>query len=237
MKKLPLRSRWKKAQQYEEQWWASRIDRIDLEYYRAYAERLKKLLSTVLDISTDTFILEVGSGAAGILTFLESKHKIAIDPLEDFFASIKPFSDFRDKRVNYFKGRGETLPFKDSLFNLVIMDNVLDHCDQPKRVLSEVQRVLKKGGVVYFRQNVYHIWGKIIRTFLENFEIDRGHPHSFTGKELKHSFDLLEIKILKTERTGYWKSWYRLVTSKNLKSLAKAFTFAAPDTTVYILEK
>ena len=40
------------------------------------------------------------------------------------------------------------LPTSDEVFDLVIMDNVIEHIYDPKRVLGECKRVLKKGGIL-----------------------------------------------------------------------------------------
>ena len=64
------------------------------------------------------------------------------------------------------------------------MDNVLDHCENPTAVLDEINRVLKSGGIIYFRQNIYNKWGKLIRYIMELFTIDKGHPFTFTKKNL-----------------------------------------------------
>ena len=43
---------------------------------------------------------------------------------------------------------GENLPFRDSTFELAVSMDVLEHVEAPERVLAEVVRVLKPGGVV-----------------------------------------------------------------------------------------
>ena len=46
--------------------------------------------------------------------------------------------------------RGENLPFDDESFDIVYSANVLEHTDDPIRVLTEAVRILKKGGILYF---------------------------------------------------------------------------------------
>ena len=43
---------------------------------------------------------------------------------------------------------GHSLPFKDAVFDAVISEAVLEHVQDPKRVVSEMHRVLKPGGYV-----------------------------------------------------------------------------------------
>jgi ubiquinone/menaquinone biosynthesis C-methylase UbiE len=50
---------------------------------------------------------------------------------------------------------GEALPYPDGYFDAVISVNALDHVDDFERVASEMQRVLKREGGVYFEVE-YH---------------------------------------------------------------------------------
>jgi SAM-dependent methyltransferase len=44
---------------------------------------------------------------------------------------------------------GESLPYEDASFDVVYSSNVLEHTDDPERVLSESFRVLRHGGVLH----------------------------------------------------------------------------------------
>jgi len=46
-------------------------------------------------------------------------------------------------------GNGCMLPFKEDIFNFVILNTVLEHIKDTKTLLLEVRRVLKKGGIIY----------------------------------------------------------------------------------------
>jgi SAM-dependent methyltransferase/uncharacterized protein YbaR (Trm112 family) len=45
-------------------------------------------------------------------------------------------------------GNGERLPFRDRSFDAVVLDAVIEHLAHPQRVVGEVERVLKPGGIV-----------------------------------------------------------------------------------------
>lgn len=231
------KNRWQLAQDYEKDWWVSRAEELDLEFYERFASDLLETMKPFQSISEETYILEIGSGAAGILTYLKSNYRFAIDPLESVYASIGKFASARDKSVVYKEAMAEKLPFEDNLFDLIIIDNVLDHCEEPKKVLAEMNRVMKKNGKIYFRQNTYHAWGKFVRKLIEFFKIDRGHPHTFTKSELKKLFSKNCFEILHTQRNGYYRTWIKEFKSRRLYDKIKALIFATRDKTLYVLNK
>ena len=200
-------SRWKLAQEYEKNWWLNKVDTIYLNFYKNFAVEIIDLLKPHIEINRETKILEIGSGAAGIITHIPSDYRYAIDPLENFYASIQRYKDYRDKQVFYQTAVGEHLPFKSEYFDLIIIDNVLDHCDNPIEVLKEIKRVLKKNGILYFRQNTYHFWGRFIRIIMEFFLIDKGHPHTFSKNILERTFKQLGFSILYKDSNGYFSTW------------------------------
>lgn len=46
-------------------------------------------------------------------------------------------------------GDGKKLPFKNGVFDAVLIESVLEHIDEPEKVITESYRVLKKGGAIY----------------------------------------------------------------------------------------
>jgi len=229
--------RWRKAQVYEKKWWEGRVEALNLGYYQAYADELRRELVGFIEINKQTAVLEIGSGPAGILTHLDCERKCAIDPLENFYAAVPKFAGFRDRRVRYYAGQAEDLPFDEAEFDLVINDNVLDHCESPQRVVQEMYRALKPAGRVYFRMVTYHAWGKFVRVLLEKFQIDHGHPYTFSKSDLASAFQQAGFRILKTNSKGYLKSWLADLGSGSWKGIAKALLFATRDKTLYVLGK
>lgn len=45
------------------------------------------------------------------------------------------------------QGFGESIPYADASFDVVVSDNVLEHLDNPLEVFREVHRVLRPGGI------------------------------------------------------------------------------------------
>jgi len=49
----------------------------------------------------------------------------------------------------------ENMSFPDSMFDIVISNNVFEHIDNIPKAISEVARVLKRGGITYIRINLF----------------------------------------------------------------------------------
>jgi SAM-dependent methyltransferase len=228
-------TRWQLAQEYELNWW-KRYDN-DVEWYRIFSQEVEDSVRPFLRITEETRILEIGSGPAGALTLLPSNQKFAVDPLENYFLTRKEWVQIRDPKVQYLTGKGEELPYQDDVFDLVIIDNVLDHCENPTTVLDEVHRVLKNGGFIFFRQGVYHWWGRQVRKIMEWRVIDKGHPFTFSKIQLIKYFRKYhwEIKVFKAN--GYLNTWLENLQNLSIKGLVKTLLFICHNRILFVLQK
>lgn len=76
--------RWKLARDYEKTWWQNQVEEIDLEFYSRFAREVTEALKPFFSIKNNSYVLEIESGAAGIITYIKPDHKFASDPLENF---------------------------------------------------------------------------------------------------------------------------------------------------------
>lgn len=113
-------------------------------HFRRFTEVLKKIREVngpVLDVGCHS-----GTFTKKIIDKLKNKQIYGIDISHQAIALAQ-------KRIPY--GHFEVadavaLPFKDNFFEAVFCLEVLEHVDDPKKVLSEIKRVLKKDGYVIF---------------------------------------------------------------------------------------
>ena len=229
--------RWGKAQKYEKAWWENNISSLDLNYCKDYALQIVSFCNDCLQITKSTKILEIGSGPAGVLTFLDTDFRFALDPLELMFSKIENCRNIRDINVSYLVAKSENIPFPTGYFDLVIIDNVLDHCENYEMVLSEISRTIKSGGIVYMRVNFFDLWGKLIRSFAEFYKIDEGHPHTFTKGLLWRQVEKAGLKVVKYEETNYFKQWAKQFVSKKIKQIIASILLVIQRTVVLILKK
>lgn len=225
-------TRWNLAQDYEKKWWSKHEQGIGTSYFEDSASEIIEVFNSLSQLNENTRILEIGSGAFGIVNFIsKSKNRFGVDPLEYYYGSVPEFANNRKKEVKYITGKGEELPF-DDYFDIIILDNVLDHCENPGQVIDEVKRLSKKGTFLFFRQNTYNMYGKLMRNFMELITIDKGHPFTFTKSNVKTLF-LSDFNLLGFKRSGYYSTWIHEMKSKSLKDRIKALLFITRDRTTY----
>lgn len=144
-------------------------------------------------------VLEVGCGPLAPVLQFNGCIRHCIDPLVNLYmASGWPLFDYDAKFINI---GGEELPYPDGYFDAVISVNALDHVDDFERVASEMQRVLRRGGGIYFEVE-YHTPTVTERIALNDLRVVEAFTEcdlqtilSRTGKEkfetLVKRFDLL----------------------------------------------
>lgn len=100
-------------------------------------------------------ILEVGCGTGIILRKLAQRHAfsargIGVDHCKSFIDAATKFAD-QEKvtdSLEFRLGDAHKLDFEDSEFDIVICHTVISHVTEPAKILAEMARVTKKGGVI-----------------------------------------------------------------------------------------
>ena len=118
-----------------------------------HSASVRRKLEAVRPFPADARVLEVGSGAHGLIFCFEAGERVGVDPLADEYRALFPAWQQRARTIAAF---GEQLPFEDSSFEVVLCDNVVDHAQSPRRIVEEITRVLAPGGLLYFTVNVHH---------------------------------------------------------------------------------
>ncbi|MBA3532814.1 MAG: methyltransferase domain-containing protein [Ardenticatenales bacterium] len=166
------------------------------------ATQVRRLLESLKPITEDTCVLEVGSGAHGLIFFLGASKRIGIDPLASSYVSLFPAWQGEADTATAI---GEALPFPDHSFEVVISDNVVDHAKDPALILAEIARVLEPGGLFYFTVNVHHpiyAWVSMLHAGWQALGIPyelgpfADHTVHLTLNQARHLFEGLPLRIV-----------------------------------------
>ena len=118
----------------------------DLDYFNYLRKRSilgliyrKYYLYPVLQKQLKGNVLDLGCGVGDYLKF--NRDAIGVDVNKE---NIKYLNSINVKAVFMQK---DILPFCDESFSSIIMDNVLEHIENPDKILKEIQRVLKPNGL------------------------------------------------------------------------------------------
>jgi SAM-dependent methyltransferase len=117
---------------------------------RRRGRELQSLVSQYVDLGPRSRVLQVGPGADVDLRYLHGR-RYAIDPL----AAARQGRGRREQGgLKWICGRGEELPFASGAFDAVVLADVLEWAETPWRVLTEAERVLDAGGVLWLSTRV-----------------------------------------------------------------------------------
>lgn len=140
-------------------------------------ERIKELAECLRQITPADFdftswcstrtAIEFGPGPFPSIAVKKWQRAIAIDPLADGYVQ-EGLLPAECSDVVYLASQGERVPLPSGIADVVVMENCLDHVDDPYAVLNEAKRILKHDGTGY-------LWLLVdLMTYTDDM-----HPHPF----------------------------------------------------------
>lgn len=99
---------------------------------------------------TDLNILDIGCGAGFLTNHLAKTfdHVYGVDASEPSLEIAKKYDTH--SKVKYLSADAYKLPFEDNSMDVVCAMDFLEHVEDPRHVIKEAARVLKKDGVFFF---------------------------------------------------------------------------------------
>jgi ubiquinone/menaquinone biosynthesis C-methylase UbiE len=196
------------------------------------SQTIRQKLEKIKPITPDDKVLEVGSGAHGLIFGFGGNFGIGVDPLAVDYKRL--FPKWQDN-AQTIAAIGEELPFDDGSFDIVLSDNVIDHAERPVKIVEELVRVLKPGGVLYFTVNIHHpfydlasrahgAWNAVgLKIELSAFA---DHTVHFTEKQMSEVFARQPLKIIEQGTTvSETKAAQRASKAVNPDALLKKMFF------------
>jgi len=115
------------------------------------AHTMRAVIEHCLDTQMSNSTILVVGGSTGIIdNYLSrhSKHVISLDIDTD--AVRYASNNFRSEQLDFIVCDGMNLAFQDNRFDIVICSQVYEHVPDSTRLMAEIHRVLKPGGICYF---------------------------------------------------------------------------------------
>ncbi len=100
----------------------------------------------------DKTVLDLGCAGGFMAEALTSSgaNVIGIDPAAQAIAAATAHAKHMDYAIQYDVGIGENLPYPDNYFDAIVCVDVLEHVTDLTKVLAEIARVLKPGGLFLY---------------------------------------------------------------------------------------
>lgn len=164
-----------------------------------HARRFSQILEVVKPVSGA--ILDVGCHSGTftqkLLAKVGTKKVYGVDISPGAIAAIKkriPFGEFK-------VADGINLPYEDNFFEAVFCLEMLEHVDNPIKVLSEIHRVLKKGGYAIILVPTDNRMFKFIWFLWTLYYPVWRHAHvqSFKNNELEKILEKLNFKKINSQ--------------------------------------
>jgi len=127
-------------------------DKNYLDKNNPIAKRSRNFYEHIRSFSNKNLkILDVGCGTGDISAYLHDKGNYLTSLDISQFMLEKASSRFLDKSIEWIQiEESGNLPLANSIFDVVIISSVLEYHNNPKLLISESYRVLKKNGLLIF---------------------------------------------------------------------------------------
>lgn len=223
--------RWRNAQRYEQDYWDRVATEVEAEGqgrlggYKWRRDQLIRMLAEagVPELSDgNARVLEVGSGPVGVIGFFPATERVTVDPLEDFYSSRPLLVASRNPDVSYRTGAGEALPVEDERYDLAIIENCIDHCQDMDAVMLGIRRALRPGGYLYLTVNARSRPGYYVHRILSRLQIDPGHPHTFTRSRVRSFLHAASFDVLHLEHGSFSRAWLDDLRGPSLRKRIKS---------------
>src|SRR5271157_208972 len=134
----------------EVEYWDSIYDRQDFSSF-CYRQRMGIAISWLdtLNLGKDAKILEAGCGSGRLSNYV-AKEGYNVFGMDFSFGMLSKANSisYSDNKPNvaFLQGDVETLPLKDSSFDVIICLGVITYLKSEDNMLREMERILKPGG-------------------------------------------------------------------------------------------
>jgi ubiquinone/menaquinone biosynthesis C-methylase UbiE len=100
---------------------------------------------------------------------------------------------------------GYTIPYKDDMFDLVILSHIVEHLEYPRRLINEAKRVGKK---IVIEVPIEDTW-RLKKDYISN---PAGHINVYTLQSLRVLLESCDLTILSSKVTNPSRKIYKYIS-------------------------
>ena len=175
-------------------------------------------------------LLDVGCGCKPYRQFLLDNKYITVYTGLDIETAI-----VYDKEVRPdFTWDGNVMPFKDHSFDTLMATEVLEHCPDPPRIINEMKRVLKPGGLLFFTvpflwnlheapHDEYRFTPFALQRIFKECDMDEIELFAHGGWDMSMA-QMIGMWVTATKRGGKRRRWAKLLNPVIKKLMRKDAT-------------
>jgi SAM-dependent methyltransferase len=177
--------------------------------WRAGQQRRLEMIKTAAGERIQGLVLEAGCGVGLYLEHLIPLGCEVIGMEYDFQRAVES----KAKAVHILGAAGETLPFPEETFDLILSNEVIEHVQDDKKAVREMIRALKPGGRLIlfcpnrwypfethgiYWQGKYHFGNKPLINYLPRYWRDKLAPHVrvYSRRDLRKLFKDLPVDFI-----------------------------------------
>jgi len=185
------------------------IERRLVDEWQQQVENAKHIIGFIANIRPGK-ILDVGCGPGFLLSAIDkgwSKHGVDVS---------RPALEYCSKHAKVYCGELPTLKLGEDMFDVVVMNHVIEHISEPLKYIAEIQRILKRGGCLIVETPNFD--SGCARRFGKKFRMlhDRGHISLFTSFSLVKMLEDYGYEIIHVDYPFFDTIWF---TPENMNSM------------------
>ncbi|WMJ75694.1 MULTISPECIES: class I SAM-dependent methyltransferase [unclassified Sedimentibacter] len=194
--------------------------------------------TSVDEMFKDKVVLDIGCGAGGKTVYYASrgvKKIVGVEILgkykEEAEGLAKKYG--MEDKFQFVSADASKTPFEDETFDTIIMNDAMEHVDEPEKVLDECYRILKKNGRLYLNFPPYnhpygaHLSDAIGMPWVHVFFSEKTLIETYKElvKDLPDGRDRIEFRISKKSDGTEYFSYINKMTIKRADNILQNSKF------------
>lgn len=173
-------------------------DETNTAYYSKYPKISCKDVAQRLKYSEYQSLLDIGCGTGYLIDMLQKQKSADYYGLDLSPEMLKVAKNKLSGSVELIEGYSDSLPYKDSSFDVVTCIQSFHHYPKPEKAMAEAYRVLKPGGLYIISDTGMGNYPKFIYSIYNNFivkKLNTGDYAAYSKRDIRNLMTSSGFKI------------------------------------------